>query len=416
MGFRPRRKSISLRLFADYHQFYLQDEASPGDLTEAWTAQAVADRMAVGNGVVGIGTESKDTVRVEVELLTSRPNSDLARWDHVTECSLDASSGRLLVAGCTDYVPDARRVSVPGGRVGLRTSHRYGPREQYRVQLWPGEAEARVLKRFEPPPPAPPPPVATELPRTLKKAREQARLGNTDMALESLIRFSGEGDASASASVAEILGLLGRWQQLVPYAQDLLARPDAVYAVNVFWDMCYLIRRAAQELDDPELFARTAQLIPSKLTSDRAACLIEGHGLQPAPPATPVELDQYRDAVKKAEGGKRFAGKPDVLARHIYALAVAFRVHDELIEQWPRKRHLISFDQSVAAARVWVRRGRDDEAWRIVESSVPSWWPVDAAQVAPVILAVDPELSPLITADRGARILAIPRGPEATGA
>ena len=35
-----------LTLFADHFQFYVPDEAAKGDLSESWTAQAVADLLA----------------------------------------------------------------------------------------------------------------------------------------------------------------------------------------------------------------------------------------------------------------------------------------------------------------------------------------------------------------------------------
>jgi len=36
-----------LNLFADYFQFYLQDESAEGDVSEAWTDEAVARMLAV---------------------------------------------------------------------------------------------------------------------------------------------------------------------------------------------------------------------------------------------------------------------------------------------------------------------------------------------------------------------------------
>ena len=53
-------------LFADYFQFYLQDEAASGDLSEAWTVDAVDRLLAVSPGVIGIGTVRNMDVPVEV--------------------------------------------------------------------------------------------------------------------------------------------------------------------------------------------------------------------------------------------------------------------------------------------------------------------------------------------------------------
>ncbi len=415
MGHKPRNHT-SLRLFADYHQLYLQDESAHGDLSEAWTAQASDDRVAVAEGVVGIGTASADIVPVDVWVLDAAPADDQGDWHHVTECSIDVASDRVVVAGCTDYFPDARRIPVPSGSLRVRASHRYSPAERYRVQLWPApHTPPRVVRRWQPAPPPPPPPAVTKPPRTVKKARQQARLGNTQVALDALRGFSERGDASASASVAELLAFQGDWNELVPFATDLLAHPDAVYAGNVFSDMCFLIRRAAEELGDASLIASAASVIPEARSAPAQACLIDGTPLARQPAAGPAELARYREAVAKAQEGKRFKGKPEALARHVFALAVVFRVHDELIAQWPSKRTLVSFDQSVAAARAHAQRGNADEAWRIIESSASTWWPVDDAQVAPVVLVVDPDLHPLMTPARCEYVLSTARGPEGAG-
>ena len=78
----------SFTLFADYFQFYLQDEPVDGNLSDAWTEEAVARLLAVGPGVVGIGTVRNMDVPVSVEVLDGEESVDLASWDHVVECVL----------------------------------------------------------------------------------------------------------------------------------------------------------------------------------------------------------------------------------------------------------------------------------------------------------------------------------------
>jgi hypothetical protein len=53
-----------LELFADYHQIHVFDEGSTTDLGEAWTDQAVSDRLAVGLDAAAIGTEVNVNVLV----------------------------------------------------------------------------------------------------------------------------------------------------------------------------------------------------------------------------------------------------------------------------------------------------------------------------------------------------------------
>ena len=100
-------KSFELVLFADYFQFYIQDEAAKGDLSQAWNEEATDRLLALAPGTVGIGTVRNMDVPVTVDILTHAPEDDFSAWDHVVEAGLDVASGRIVIAGCTDYVPDA---------------------------------------------------------------------------------------------------------------------------------------------------------------------------------------------------------------------------------------------------------------------------------------------------------------------
>ena len=137
----------SFELFADYYQFYLQDERAPGDLGDAWTDAAVDQLLAVKPGVIGVGTVRNTGVPVEVEVLHAAPSDDLTGWDRVNECSLEVPSGRIVVAGSTDYFPDAARIEVAPGSyrarvyyAGLDTVSPDGleGHDRYRIALWPG--------------------------------------------------------------------------------------------------------------------------------------------------------------------------------------------------------------------------------------------------------------------------------------
>ena len=146
-----------LSLFADYFQFYLQDEAASGDLSDSWSQEAVDRLLALAPGTIGVGTVRNMDVPVMLQLLAAAPPLDLDAWDHVNECSIDVPSGRLVVAGCTDYFPDAFRLAVAPGSYRARIS--YGDLDDlsedgldgndcYRVQLWPAAPEPiRIVKR-----------------------------------------------------------------------------------------------------------------------------------------------------------------------------------------------------------------------------------------------------------------------------
>ena len=142
-------QKYSFSLFADYYQFYLQDEAVSGDLSDAWTPDAVDRLLALAPGVIGVGTVRNLDVPVEVEILSGPPDDDLSTWDRVNECSIWFTTERAVIAGCTDYFPDAARIAIRPGEYRARVY--YGGLESlspdgvdgndhYRIALWPAPA------------------------------------------------------------------------------------------------------------------------------------------------------------------------------------------------------------------------------------------------------------------------------------
>ena len=143
-------------IFADYYQFYIQDEPVSGDLSEAWGDEAVARLLAVAPGVVGVGTVRNTDVPVTLEVLSNEPPRDFSGWDHVVECSLSVQSSRIVIAGCTDYFPDASRIEVSPGMYRVRVSYAgldslspdgLDGNDRYRLELWQAPAiDPSVLK------------------------------------------------------------------------------------------------------------------------------------------------------------------------------------------------------------------------------------------------------------------------------
>lgn len=109
------------KVFADYHQFYIQDDdVAYGNLSDDWTAEAVEMRMAVAPHVVGIGTVRNIDVPVTVEVFDQEPTIDYTAWDQVNLASIEVGTGRIVLAGCTDYFPEAARIEVlPGTYLAL---------------------------------------------------------------------------------------------------------------------------------------------------------------------------------------------------------------------------------------------------------------------------------------------------------
>ncbi len=143
-------------LFADYFQFYLVDERAECDWADSWTKEAVENGLALAEGAVVVGTARNMTVPVTIKICDAAPDDDFGDWDRVNECSINVPSGRLVVAGCTDYWPDAERIALtPGcyrariyyGGLDTISANCLDGDDHYQIVLWLAPyAEARVIK------------------------------------------------------------------------------------------------------------------------------------------------------------------------------------------------------------------------------------------------------------------------------
>lgn len=147
-------------IFADYHQFYLEDEQAmpsllnPEATRPEWTEKTVANLLAVSPGCVAIGTARAMTVPVTVEIHDAVPKEAFDDWDHITEASLDITSGRVSIGfhepECFDLPSGIHRLRVYYG--GLDSLDEMGLEgdDHYRIVIWQGKAIApRVLKRWK---------------------------------------------------------------------------------------------------------------------------------------------------------------------------------------------------------------------------------------------------------------------------
>ena|SRR5687768_15475919 len=150
----------TFKLFADYFQFYLQDESVSGDLSKSWTREAVGRLLALAPGTIGVGTVRNMFVPVTVEIVGRAPVIDLSQWDHIVERDLDVPSGRLVIAGCTDYFPHAARVAVEPGLYRVRIGYGHlddlsedglDGTDHYDVFLWKSEPIGLEVLKHHPP-------------------------------------------------------------------------------------------------------------------------------------------------------------------------------------------------------------------------------------------------------------------------
>ena len=149
---------MHLELFTDYFQFYIEDEERPGDLGEDWTEEAVSMLLATTSGIVGVGTVRNMDAPVRVKLFGAEPPIDeLDDVSQLNECDLTIMSGKAVIAGCTDYYPDAKRIELANGIYRVRIYYRnldkisadgLDGEDSYELHLWLTNKEqpTKVLK------------------------------------------------------------------------------------------------------------------------------------------------------------------------------------------------------------------------------------------------------------------------------
>lgn len=149
-----------ITLYASHHQFYVQDRKPKGssDDPEFWTEAATEDRLAVGDGLLAIGTSTYGFVKVRVEEHDSEPQLEMSNWDHITECGLKVNSGMLLVAGCLarsglyfEVKPGNFRIRACHADLALSEDESPANRpdfgDWYLIQFWPSETSTtQILK------------------------------------------------------------------------------------------------------------------------------------------------------------------------------------------------------------------------------------------------------------------------------
>lgn len=155
-------RELHLRLFADYHQVVVQDDdidAWGPDGPEPFDDADLKAGMAATERAVTVFTARNTTVPVRVHVASGPPQDEegFPRWDHVVQASLDLPSGRVVVAGLSEYFPESQRLDVVPGHyviraysagLGTLTENGLEGEDHYLIALWPGvSAGVTVLKQ-----------------------------------------------------------------------------------------------------------------------------------------------------------------------------------------------------------------------------------------------------------------------------
>ena len=135
-----------LRIFADYHQFFIWDPvASLRQAPTDWSDEDVANRAKIARAVVVICPVRDTDLPVEMGIWTSEPQVHFNAWQHVIEAPL-STTGVIEVHECTggakasftvkpgDYTVRAlyrglNKLSEEGFREKTSTRYRFGQRD-----------------------------------------------------------------------------------------------------------------------------------------------------------------------------------------------------------------------------------------------------------------------------------------------
>lgn len=147
-----------LDFYTTHNQFYIYDKDSPGDTASDnfWTAEAFDDRLAIENGILGVGLECYGQVKAEVEILNRfNENIILADYDHVVEGGIIIKSGFIQILDCPDSSVQLELPVEPGAyRVRIYSSNLASVDgdngdDFYRIEIWPdSDLKRTVLKRY----------------------------------------------------------------------------------------------------------------------------------------------------------------------------------------------------------------------------------------------------------------------------
>lgn len=300
-------------------------------------------------------------------------------------------------------------------------------------------------------------------PRTVKKAAEAARNGQTEIALESLETFAAKGDESATAPLAEFYAFLDQWDKVITNAGCFIANPESFPGNydDIFNNMVKLLGRAGHRTGEWQRVIEVAKkaLQPSAEVGRNIYCkvflnLIEYANRQGKPPheliaifgkpknanisedenlksdaARPVlagqkpQLSQeqrearYQKAVEIANTNpflKPYLKTPHQKAEHGFSL-IKNVWEDKALELYAAHgtNFLMAWEAALYVTHVYIKRGNTDAAWAAIQPNLSKWWPNGNIQIAPIILLTDEYLSTLMTPERCQLVLSTPRGPEA---
>lgn len=145
-----------------YNQFFICDKSSPGntDSGSFWTDGTHNERLAIEEGIIGIGTQCYGHVNGELIVLKAEnKQTDYNKYDHIVEGGLEIKSGVLQVLDCPNSEVELElKVNLGKYRVRVYSSNLASANidedegnDYYKIEIWPdSNIERKVLKQYMP--------------------------------------------------------------------------------------------------------------------------------------------------------------------------------------------------------------------------------------------------------------------------
>jgi hypothetical protein len=152
-----------LSFYTSYRRFYLVDHDNmerDTDHPDFWSDEASRRGMAVGDGVIGIGTASYGNIRCFFQFSDSEPMLPLSAWQRVVEASIHITKGHFSIQDCPCSMviheglcpPGDYRLRVYGAFLDLLVEGTAGDAyfDFYWLVMWPAAfSEVRSLKTYD---------------------------------------------------------------------------------------------------------------------------------------------------------------------------------------------------------------------------------------------------------------------------
>ncbi|MET7001560.1 hypothetical protein [Chitinophaga defluvii] len=148
-----------LDFYTQYHQLYIGDKESPQGTDDGnfWTEDATDSRLAIGEGILGIGLECYGPFKGELVLLDKKRNGvEYSQYDHIVEGGLNVRSGILQVLDCPNLNVELELKLNPGiyrvrvYSLNLNSVEGDAGNDYYIIEVWPDtHTERTVLKQYE---------------------------------------------------------------------------------------------------------------------------------------------------------------------------------------------------------------------------------------------------------------------------